>query len=128
MSWVATIMLSVRIDEDSALVEQFSEWLRTEAPRREAADARGVGFLHRLDQAEGGWGGWKHPEAILFGAALNHADLPAIVHRFGQIPWRAPQHVQLFIKDQEQEVFRVWLLQEGRPVQCIPLPTFGADD
>lgn len=128
MSWVATVMLSVQIGEDPVLVEEFTEWLRVEAPRREPPGALGVGFLRRLDQVEPGWGGWKYPEALLWGGALNHADLPAVIRRFEQIPWRWPEHVQLFIKDQEQEVFRVWLIRDARAVQCLPLSDFGADE
>ena len=127
MSWVATLMLSVDIFEDRALVEGFSEWLRTQAPRQQPG-VRGVGFLKALDSAEDGWGGWKAPEAVLWGGVLNHAELPAVVRRFEQIPWRHPDSVQLMISDQEQFAFRLWMIREGRAVQYTPLPEFGADD
>lgn len=77
---------------------------------------------------ETGWGGWKNPEARLYGGVLNHADLPAVVRRFEQTPWRRPELVQLMINDQEQWAFRVWMLREGRAVQVVPLPDFGEDD
>lgn len=128
MSWVATLMLSVDVFEDAALVEAFSEWLRTEAPRRQQPGARGVGFLKRLDSAEEGWGGWKYPEVRLWGGALNHADLSEVVRQFQQIPWRHPDSVQLMIIDQEQCVFRLRMLRDDRAVQYAPAPEFGADD
>jgi hypothetical protein len=128
VSWVATLMLSVDVFEDVAVVEEFSDWLRTEAPRREPPDARGVGFLNRLDTAREGWGGWKYPEVRLWGGALNHADLPAVIERFAQAPWRCPQVAQLLIMDQEQFAFRLWMLRDGKAVQCLPLREFGADD
>lgn len=128
MSWVATLMLSVDIFEDRALIEKFSHWLRTQAPRREPQSAVGVGFLEPLNEAPQGWGGWKNPEARLFGAVLNHADLAAVVRWFEQAAWRHPESVQMMVMDQEQFAFRVWMLQDGRAVQHIPLPDFGADD
>ena len=128
VSWVATLMLSVDVFEAAAVVERFSEWLRTAAPRREPPNTHGVGFLRQLDTAEHGWGGWKSPEARLWGGALNHADLPPVVRRFEQLPWRCPQSTQLMIMDQEQLSFRVWILRDGKAVQCVPLPEFGPDD
>jgi hypothetical protein len=127
VSWVATLMLSVDVFEDDAAVDEFSEWLRTAAPRRESPDTRGVGFLDRLDTAQQGWGGWKHPEVRLWGGVLNHADLPAVVKHFEHVPWRCAQSVQLMIMDQEQFAFRLWMLQNGRAVQCVPMPEFGPD-
>lgn len=128
MSWVATLMLSVDILEDQELVAEFSEWLRAEAPHREPEGNGGVGFLESLSDSPQGWGGWKNPEARLYGAVLNHADLKAVVQRFEQVPWKHPQSAQMMVMDQEQCAFRVWMLQDGRAIQHVALPDFGADE
>jgi len=116
VSWVATVLLSVDLSEDPALVEGFSHWLRLEAPRRKPAGTLGVGYLEQLDALEQGWAGWKYPEVRLWGGALNDADLPAVVNRFAATPWRHPDSVQLLITDQEQAAFRLWMIRDGRAV------------
>lgn len=129
MSWVTNVLLSVDVFEDMLLVEEFSEWLRTAAPRREPPGATGVGFLARLsDPDQHQWGGWKNPEVHLFGGALNHGDVSSVIDKFATMPWRVPEFAQLMVMDQEQAVFRVWMLRDGGAVQVVPVADFLADD
>lgn len=127
MSRVADVLLSVEI-EDTSLAGAFSEWLRTEAPRQEPSDARGVGFLKPLNENPEIWGGWKYPESYLWGGAMNHASIADIVKRFAQTPWSRPETAQLLIRDQEQGAFRLWMIRDGRAQQFVPLPDLGPDE
>ena len=99
---VSNILVSVST-EDRATVELFNAWLRTEAPRRESVQGLGVGFLADLTSDPGNsWGGPKQPECDVWGAALNHADLDALVAKFAVLPWQVPAATQLLVMDQEQ--------------------------
>ncbi|MFI6822389.1 squamosa promoter-binding protein 15 [Micromonospora sp. NPDC050187] len=128
MSWVANILLSVDVREDSALVHEFDQWLQTQAPRRNQPHVHGVGSLRALHDTPEAWGGQKHPEALVWAGVLNHADIRAVVQRFGATRWRIPDLAQLMIMDQEQGAFRIWMIRDGNARQYLPLPDFGADD
>jgi hypothetical protein len=109
--------------EDAALVPELSDWLETAAPWNGPSvppNSTGVGFLRSLTNAE--WGGWKLPECHVWGGALNHADLDAVVKRVAEMPWDRPGAVQLLIQDQEQTYFRLWMLRDGRMRQLAPDP------
>ena len=51
---------------------------------------------------------------------LNSADLDLVVKHFAAVPWRVPRAVQLFVMDQEQLLFRVWMIRDGRLQQYRP--------
>jgi hypothetical protein len=127
MSWVATVMLSVGFGEE-AQIDQFNDWLEHECPWNGPSfppDAMGVGNLARLSGED--WGGEKAPEAELWGGALNHADLTAVVDRAASLPWREPAQFQLLIKDQEESYFRLWMFRDGELRQFAPGPSHGGD-
>ena len=132
VSWVANLMLSVSWEEDRSLVEEFSNWLRHDAPWNEPSvppGATGVGFLRNLMESPAtSWGGWKNPEGLLFACATNHADIDAIVDKFGAMPWRRADVVQLLIKDQEQEFFRLWMIVDGEGAQLTSAQPSGCED
>jgi hypothetical protein len=122
MSWVSNVLVSFEI-EDRAAVETFNQWLMDEAPRRDGVPGTGVGNLADLAGSNGSnWGGRKYPECRLWAGALNHADLGAVVAKFSAVPWRVPAAAQLFIQDQEQSHFRVWMIRDGRVAQYSPDP------
>lgn len=120
MSWVANVMVSVDC-ADEANVEALSDWLRDEAPRRGQPDASGVGHLKLITGQEPGWGGWKWPECRVWAGALNHCDLAALRKRVAEMPWREPNIVQLFVMDQEESFFRLWMIRGGELRQFAPL-------
>jgi hypothetical protein len=128
VSWVANILLSVDGFEDVAQVRELDRWLRAQAPRREQSDVKGVGSLRALHDNPEAWGGEKHPEALVWAGVLNHADIPAVVERFGSTAWRTPGLAQLMIRDQEQGAFRVWMIRAGRAHQYTPLADLDADE
>jgi hypothetical protein len=122
MSWVCNVLVSFDIEDREAL-DAFNVWLVSEAPRRDGNPGRGVGRLGDLvgEDAQA-WGGPKYPECRLWGGALNHADVDAIVARFGELSWRVPAAAQLFVMDQEQSYFRLWMIRDGRVRQYAPEP------
>jgi hypothetical protein len=125
------VLLSVAVQEEPDLVTAFDRWLREDAPWNGPSvppESTGVGFLRNLAQSPDAWGGWKAPEGMLFGGATNHADVDAIVARFAAIPWQYPNVAQLFIRDQEQDFFRLWMIVNGKPSQLTPSPPSGSDD
>ena len=115
-------MLSVDIFERDDVVADLNRWLQNVIPWNGPSvppGATGVGSLEKVSDLEG-WGGWKRPESTVWGGALNHADLNAVVEKVGQMPWREPGLVQLFVKDQEEAYFRVWMIVNGKMTQLVP--------
>lgn len=120
MSWVANVMISAD-SADRANVEALSDWLRDEAPLRGQSDGSGVGHLNLTTRQDPGWGGWKWPECRVWAGALNHCDLAALRKRVAETPWREPNIVQLFVMDQEESFFRLWMIRGGELRQFAPL-------
>lgn len=130
MSWVANMLLAVDIDEPIEAVEAFNRWLESEAPWNAPSvppGATGVGHLRSLTDDTAAWGGSKDPECKVWGGVLNHADLEAVVERFGATEWRHPSAAQLLVQDQEQSYFHLWMIRDGRPQQFAPPPPEGDD-
>lgn len=63
-------------------------------------------------------GGTKHMECRVYLSAFNHADTEAIVCAVDQAPWRDKEMVQVFVKEQEQELF---LLRYSGRTQKSPM-------
>jgi hypothetical protein len=122
MAWVTNILLSVAVD-DRSLVPEFSRWLEEDCPPRLPEQRwTGCGSLADLSGGEEpGWGGHKLPECSVYAGTVNNADLGAIVAKFGEIPWRRVYAAQLFVQDQEDSYFRVWMIRDGQPCQFAPL-------
>ncbi|MET7333228.1 hypothetical protein [Nonomuraea sp. NPDC005650] len=127
MSWVANVMVSVD-SWDRANVESLSEWLRTQAPLRWDTPARGCGFLRDTTGQDTTWGGWKYPECDVWAGALNHADVKAVLDHIAQMPWRCPNALQVFVMDQEESFFRVWMLRDGELRQYAPVEPDEEDE
>ncbi|MCX4744220.1 squamosa promoter-binding protein 15 [Kitasatospora sp. NBC_01287] len=121
MSHVANVMISVEPDDRPA-VEALSQWLRTAAPRRGFGPGA-VGRVGSLNETTGSgtrWGGGKSPECDVYAGALNHADLAGLVAHVERIAWQHPEFVQLFVMDQEQAYFRVWMFHGAKLRQLVP--------
>jgi hypothetical protein len=127
MSWVANLMLSVEID-DNANAEDFSRWLDEECPLRDGPGFGGRGRLALITGRDTQWGGYKYPECEVYAGALNHADLHAVVEHFGYVAWRNPNAAQLFVMDQQETFFRVWMIRDGKVQQYAPTSPSEDDD
>ncbi|WP_253885101.1 hypothetical protein [Actinokineospora diospyrosa] len=124
---MTNVMVSVDMG-DSRVVELFNEWCRADLPKRNDPGRRGTGSL-RLITGEGTqWGGPRYPECVVWAGTLNHADLGAVVDWFRGAPWRYPNQFQLFLLDQEQAFFRVWMIREGEIRQYAPTVPHEDDD
>lgn len=129
MSWVATILIAAHpLDHEN--IKALARWLEVDAPRRSQAHVHGVGSIAPLTTGEAAslWGGWKKPEAVLWGGVLNHADITAVVSHVGAQPWRYPACVQLWVMDQEQSCFQFYVLREGEMRELSPTPPPDGDD
>ena len=60
-------------------------------------------FVEVSDKA----GGAKQMECRVYLSAFNHADTEVILRAIDQAPWRDREMVQVFVKEQEEEVFRL---------------------
>ena len=83
----------------------MNEFLRTN-------EVGGGEFREVTDHASGN----KHLECRVYLSAFNHADTDRIVEAVQQAPWRDREMVQLFVKEQEEELFA--LRYCGSPKGC----------
>jgi hypothetical protein len=54
-------------------------------------------------------GGTKHMECRVYLSAFNHADTKTIIEAVNRAPWQDKEMVQLYVKEQEEELFHVRL-------------------
>ncbi len=59
------------------------------------------------------YGGTKMLETNLYIGAFNHLDIPALLGHLRSIAWESPSEVQLLIKDQNDERFRLINVMEN---------------
>jgi hypothetical protein len=65
------------------------------------------------------WGGTKNPECELWGGAYNGLDHAAFWNHMNRLRWAYPDSVQVFIKEQEDVRFQVWMISNGAFAQII---------
>ena len=83
---------------------------------RETERGRGGKFIEVTQQA----GGTKHMECRVYLSAFNRADTDVILRAVDQAPWREKDMVQVFVKEQEEDVFL--LRYSGGSAQNKSLP------
>ena len=119
------MMLSVAV-EDAEACQEIARWLETEAPLRRESFPNGrrgaVGSLKETTGADTLWGGSKFPECCVWAGALNNADLDAVTAHVAGTDWLVPDSVQLFLMDQDQTYFTVWMIRAGQIQQYTPQP------
>jgi hypothetical protein len=69
---------------------------------REKGDSHGQ-FVKVSEHA----GGTKYMECRVYLSAFNHSDTETILNAIDQAPWRDKDMVQVFVKEQEEELFRL---------------------
>ncbi|GLW90262.1 hypothetical protein [Actinokineospora globicatena] len=119
MSWVTNVMLGADMG-DFRVVDEFNVWLWEGLPQRDYPERSGRGQLRRITGDDNGWGGPKHPECEVWAGTLNHGDLDAVLAKVRALPWTHPNQVQLFMMDQEQSFFRLWMFRDGELRQYAP--------
>ena len=141
VSWVTNVMLSVH-GHDRHNAGDFAIWIRNNPFEYLKRDSWPTGlpdpwpegdrwqgpYIGALEESpDEVWPGSKAPEAHVWLGVLNTADLSKVLARFAAIPWRIPNAVQLFLMDQEESYFRVWMIRDGRLVQ-LGTPPPDEDD
>ena len=103
MSHVTDIILTTMLqdgstfDDDHPNVDQLNQYL---------IENRGGWTLVKVNEYAGGG---KAMQCDLFIAAINHLDIPAFLDAFYRINWEAPEYVQLMMKDEHDERFKVYV-------------------
>jgi hypothetical protein len=76
-----------------------------ETPESSCSISREGGGGGKFIEATRHAGGPKHIECRVYLSAFNHADTEVILRAVDQAPWRDREMVQVFVKEQEEEVF-----------------------
>jgi hypothetical protein len=100
MSRVTNVMLTAHVglqDGSDPEIDSVNKFLR---------ESDGGGYGEFVDVSENG-GGTKHMECRVYLSAFNHADTETILKAIDQAPWRDKEMVQVFVKEQEKELFRL---------------------
>ena len=120
MSRITEIVIYAAPDDQDRL-EELSFWLRDQAPRSNDRSDGPAGYLLPLDPDS--FGGFKNPASRLWAGIANHLDITAFVHHLATLGWGHPESVQALVKDEGDPYFRIYMLQDGKPVQLAPVPT-----
>lgn len=124
MSRVSNVVVSVDLT-DEPLMSRFSDWLagvEAEDDWVRLGSAKGVGSLAKVTS----YGGWKHPEWALYAGALNLADHGVLREWFAAAEWEYPENAQLWLRDEEEDFFSLWMFRHGALTRVTPAPS-GVD-
>lgn len=72
-----------------------------------------------ISNSTSSWGGNKVPECQLFAAAFNHLPLGEFISELNKLTWLRPEMFCLFIQEQDDETFGVWLIQDKKVIQVV---------
>lgn len=98
MSYVTNVLLSFSVMEDAdGRVAEVNDHL--------AEHSRGqkLGDIWQSDPPV--YGGHKCMERPLYGAAFNYVEVKRFIEAVRSASWKEPEYVQVFICDQEDDVF-----------------------
>ena|ERR1043165_4583585 len=103
MSVVTNVVLTFSILEDDGHNDDWAEIISSINKYFDEQGRRGFIVVPR----EMDWyGGNKVLEAPLFVGAFNHLGLEDFIEHLKTIKWEYPEEVQLWVKEQEDDVFR----------------------
>src|SRR6185437_11150217 len=100
MSRVTNVIITAHVgslDHSDAEIDSVNRFLR------EMGGGGGGEFIEVSQHA----GGPKHMECRIYLSAFNHADMNVIMSAVNQAAWRDKDMVQVFVKEQEQELFQL---------------------
>jgi protein associated with RNAse G/E len=108
MSVVTNLILHIGIleDEEDRIKDVNEFW----------EDGIGLVSFDSSDLPRGWYGGTKMLEANLYVGAFNYLDLDEFITHLEKIRWEYPEEVQVIVKEQEDDLFRIIQLspkQEG---------------
>jgi hypothetical protein len=99
MSRVTNVILTAHVgphDPDPE-IDSINKFLRE-------IDAGGHGQFVKVSEHAGGP---KHMECRVYLSTFNHGDTETILRAVDQAPWRDKEMVQVFVKEQEEDLFRL---------------------
>jgi hypothetical protein len=99
MSRVTNVILTAGVgllDGSDPEIDSVNEFLRK-------VDERGGQFVEVSEKA----GGTKHMECRVYLSAFNHVHTDMILRAIDQAPWRERDMVQVLVKEQEEDTFRL---------------------
>lgn len=99
MSYVTNVILSYSIIEKDEKIEEINKFFEKDTAPFVSVDSP--------ELPHGWYGGTKMLETPLFIGAFNHLRLDQLMHHIAQIEFEEPQSVQLIVKDQEDDVFKI---------------------
>jgi hypothetical protein len=113
-------MISVGFD-DAAGVEAVSFWMANDAPRSDDRVEDSAGHLLPLTGAVGEeWGGTKPPFSTVWAGVGNYLDSAALLAFVNGVSWRDPDAVQVFVREEEDDYFAVYMLRDGALTRLTP--------
>lgn len=106
--------------EDVPVVLRFSNWLAGEddASDENAPSTRRVGSLVEA-VSRGGWGPSPWP---VHSGVLRNARHELLVEWFARAAWQYPEYAQLWLRDQDDNVFSLWMFRDGVLQRITPHP------
>ena len=108
MSFVTNVIVSHSVDEGEKTTRTLCAWF----------DARGG--IRSLTAVETDyWGGDKGPECELWAGAYNLFDLAGFWQHMARLRWNRPDQVQVFLMEQLDRRFQVWLIEDGAFVRHL---------
>jgi hypothetical protein len=102
MSYVTNIILHLPICEEEK-IEEVNKFFDEKE--------KGLVSLDDGKLPHGWYGGSKMLEANLYAGAFNYLSLEELMEYLRKIDWENPEEVQVMVKEQNDEVFRIELLQ-----------------
>lgn len=116
MSVVTNVVVSYDVLEgdDPSTLTEFRAWFEPIGGLRAIS-----GGEHDWSNPASWWGGTKNPECELWGGAYNHLDHAAFWNHMNGVVWAYPDGVQVFLKDQDDARFQVWMIADGAFVQIV---------
>jgi len=104
MSVVTTLMLHIDHIEEGVTLDTINRWF---AERRSS-------WLFDNTDADDAWGGGKAPQVTVYAGAFNFFPTDEFLAYLAALPWEYPESVQLFVNEEHDTRFAIYLLTADR--------------
>ena len=104
MSVVTTLMLHVDFVEYRVTLDMLNRWL---------AEQRYLPLTENTE-VDAAWGGGKRPQVQVFSGAYNVFPTERFMAYLASLSWEYPDSVQLFVNEDQDKRFAVYLLMPDR--------------
>ena len=104
MSVVTTLLLHSDRLEDGVTLDLLNAWFAERRPTR---------LVDNTD-ADAAWGGGKAPQVRAYAGAFNFFLTDKFMAHLASLPWEYPESVQLFVNEERDTRFAVYVLAADR--------------